>query len=283
MSIVSASPPPASTLSARLFTAAILIALLLGVLALDSKFATAALLGVFLALAGFEWANLLGWRGLPRLWFVGVLCVLCALGSLPVVQTTVLAPLLLLSCAWWLWATVAIIGVQVGRNLLPSGRLAWAILGGLVLVPSYVALLWLQTYDRWLLMGLFVLIWSADTAAYFAGRAWGKRQLASQISPGKTWAGVVAAVTLAPLVGLALARLPTNVHLSLPCMAALASVVVIASIVGDLFESLLKRRGGFKDSGTLLPGHGGVLDRIDSLLAAAPIYAAALILLADKR
>jgi phosphatidate cytidylyltransferase len=283
MSIVSASPPPASALSARLLTAAILISLLLGVLALDSWLATAVVLGGFLALAGFEWATLLGWGGLPRLWFVGVLSALCALGSMPIVQSSVLAPLLALACAWWLWATLAIIGVQLGHNFLPAGRLPWAILGGLALVPSYVALLWLQIYDRWLLVGLFVLIWSADTAAYFAGRAWGKRRLASQISPGKTWAGALAAVAVAPLVGLLVARLPTSVHLSLPRIAALASVVVIASIVGDLFESLLKRRGGFKDSGTLLPGHGGVLDRIDSLLAAAPIYATALTLMANTR
>ncbi len=280
---MSAARPPPSALSARLVTAAILITLLLAILYLNSWVASATLFGIFLALAGFEWATLLGWRGLPRLLFVGLLCVLCALGSLRVVQATVLSPLLLLGCAWWVWATVAVIAAQLGRSFLPAGRLAWAVLGTLALVPSYVALLWLQTYDRWLLLGLFVLIWTADTAAYFAGRAWGERRLASQISPGKTWAGALAAVALAPVVGVALARLPSNAQLSLPGMAGLASVVVIASIVGDLFESLLKRRGGFKDSGTLLPGHGGVLDRIDSLLAAAPIYAAALILMANTR
>lgn len=273
MSDESEPTTPASALQVRVLTAAILIPVLLGVLWLDSLPATATLLGGFLAIAGFEWATLLGWKGLQRLLFLVVVGALSVSGVICIVRFGAQAPIFLFACAWWAWATVAIIAAQRGRDLLPTGRLAWAMLGCFVLVPSYLALVWLQTYDRWLLMGLFGLIWTADTVAYFAGRAWGERRLASRISPGKTWAGALAAVAAAPLVGAAIAQLPTTDPLPPLFMAGLACLVVVASIVGDLFESLLKRRGGHKDSGTLLPGHGGVLDRIDSLLAAAPLYA----------
>ncbi|MEN8176090.1 MAG: phosphatidate cytidylyltransferase, partial [Pseudomonadota bacterium] len=118
---------------------------------------------------------------------------------------------------------------------------------------------------------LLVLIWGADSGAYFAGRIFGKRKLAPALSPGKTVEGAAGAILAAVLLALFYAwwRQPgTDVGL----FSLLSIVVVVVSIAGDLFESLLKRREGVKDSGTLLPGHGGVLDRLDSLLAAAPVY-----------
>lgn len=283
MSVDSAPTATAPTLSVRLLTAAALILLLLGVLRVDSLPATVALFGAFLIVASFEWASLLGWQGLPRAGFVIVVGSLCAIGGVCILRYAVQAPIFLGACIWWLWAAAAVTAVQRGRDRLPTGRRAWAILGCFTLVPSYLALVWLQTHDRWLLIGLFALVWTADTAAYFAGRAWGERRLASRISPGKTWAGALAAVAAAPLVGIAIAHLPTTVFLPPLFMVGLACLVVAASIVGDLFESLLKRRGGHKDSGTILPGHGGVLDRIDSLLAAAPVYAYAVTFMTNAR
>lgn len=283
MSVDSAPTATTPTLPARLLTAAILVLLLLGVLWLDSLLATAALFGAFLLIAAFEWASLLGWRGLPRAAFILTIAALCAIGGLCILRSVMPASLLLIACAWWVCAAAAITAAQQGRQLLPRGRFAWAILGCFTLVPSYLALVWLQTFDRWLLIGLFGLVWTADTVAYFAGRAWGERRLANRISPGKTWAGALAAVAAAPLIGLAISHLPTTVPLLSWPMMGLACLVVVASMVGDLFESLLKRRGGCKDSGTLLPGHGGVLDRIDSLLAAAPVYAYAMTFIATPR
>jgi phosphatidate cytidylyltransferase len=120
---------------------------------------------------------------------------------------------------------------------------------------------------------LLLLIWAADTAAYFIGRRWGSRKLAPTLSPGKTWVGVYGALAAAGIAALALA-------LWLDLTAGLAAGVVVIclltasiSVVGDLYESLVKRRRGVKDSGRLLPGHGGMLDRIDSLTAAAPVFA----------
>jgi len=120
---------------------------------------------------------------------------------------------------------------------------------------------------------MMVLIWGADTGAYFAGRAFGKRKLAPQVSPGKSWEGVAGAMGVTVVVALVGGALLDVSGVALFGLVILSLITVAFSIVGDLMESLMKRRVGVKDSGTLLPGHGGVLDRIDSLTAAAPIFA----------
>jgi phosphatidate cytidylyltransferase len=129
-------------------------------------------------------------------------------------------------------------------------------------------------FGAWRLLFAFALVWAADVGAYFAGRAFGRRKLAPQVSPGKTWEGVLGGLALslaiAGAAGTWLFRLEGAAWLS---FLLLAVAVVLLSIVGDLGESLLKRQAGAKDSGTLLPGHGGMLDRVDSLLAALPAMA----------
>ena len=120
------------------------------------------------------------------------------------------------------------------------------------------------------MLGL-TMVWAADSCAYFVGVRWGRRKLIPHVSPGKTWAGLWGGVIGALAVGLGGASLVGVKPDQLPLMAALALLTVAASVVGDLFESLMKRHSGYKDSGTLIPGHGGVLDRIDSLLAALPV------------
>ncbi|MCG8434327.1 MAG: phosphatidate cytidylyltransferase, partial [Gammaproteobacteria bacterium] len=144
--------------------------------------------------------------------------------------------------------------------------------GVLALVPCWAAITAL--HDRqpqgWqLLLFLLVLIWAADIGAYFAGKAWGKNKLAPNISPGKTWEGVFGglAASLA-------AALLANYWLGFPLLIILPLVVILValSVVGDLSESMLKRQAHIKDSGSLFPGHGGVLDRLDSLLATAPMF-----------
>jgi len=142
-----------------------------------------------------------------------------------------------------------------------------------VLLPFWLCICWLKLLDYRLVLALVMLIWLADTLAYFGGKRWGKRRLAPRLSPGKTWEGVAAAALAAPMVGGLLAFQAGELHArSVVALSALCLAVVAVSIVGDLFESLLKRRASVKDSGTLLPGHGGVLDRIDSLTAAAPLF-----------
>jgi len=278
-------PPvsPAAPLSVRLLTAALLILLFLVVWWWNFPPATAMFFGVFLVAAAREWATLVGWTPEGCWRFVVLVVALCIVGVAVQLRFGVVRPLFALAALWWGIVALLIIATQSGRDWWPSGPLAWAVVGCLTLVPGYLALLWLQQHDRWALLGLFVLIWCADTAAYFAGRRWGRRRLASRLSPGKTWAGAIAAAASGPVLGVTVALWPAAQSRPVPGMALVGVVVVVVSIFGDLFESLVKRRGGFKDSGTVLPGHGGVLDRIDSLLAAAPVYACALTLMADAR
>jgi phosphatidate cytidylyltransferase len=145
----------------------------------------------------------------------------------------------------------------------------------IVLIPTWLAVVALHESGEQgplLVMYLLSLIWVADSGAYFSGRAWGKRKLAPSVSPGKSWEGVGggALLSLAYAVGAAqVLGLPGN---QWPLFVVLSLVTVLFSVLGDLTESMFKRHAGIKDSGTLLPGHGGVLDRIDSVTAAAPVF-----------
>jgi len=197
------------------------------------------------------------------------------------------APLVvLLSLCWsgiWpaLWAFAVLfwlLGVYWVRQY--PAKTGWATapvlsgVGVLLLAAGTTAIFGLWQLSPWLLMYLFGLVWGADSGAYFAGRKFGKRKLAPNVSPAKTFEGLAGGVLLtavyAVLVGLFLLKLPAWGLLG---FLLLSVVTVAASVYGDLLESMLKRQAGVKDSGTLLPGHGGVLDRIDSLLAAAPLFA----------
>ena len=146
--------------------------------------------------------------------------------------------------------------------------------GLLVLLPTWLALIQLRQMGGWALLGVMAIVWIADIAAYFSGRRFGRRKIAPTISPGKTWEGAIGAAFAVVLYGLVLSRF-------LPHMAAAHDAVLVmaflgltaVSIIGDLFESLLKRQAGLKDSSAILPGHGGVLDRIDSLTSTLPLVA----------
>jgi phosphatidate cytidylyltransferase len=144
-----------------------------------------------------------------------------------------------------------------------------AVVGLIVLLPTWLALVQLQN-DAMLLLALLAVVWIADTAAYFTGRAWGRHKLAPAISPGKTWEGVAGAfggVTVYALgFSLFMVRSP---FIIIPVFLVMTGL----SIVGDLFESWLKRNAGVKDSGSMFPGHGGMLDRMDAITAALPLAA----------
>ncbi|MCL2872941.1 MAG: phosphatidate cytidylyltransferase [Betaproteobacteria bacterium] len=161
-------------------------------------------------------------------------------------------------------------------------RAGFAVVGGWLLFCCWLAIVQLRSVSPWLLLAVLVLIWLADSAAYFAGRAFGKHKLAPKTSPGKTREGALGALLAVTVYALALApfMLPkSSVLLTLPTVAqwliwlGLAWVLTVLSVFGDLFESLVKRMADCKDSGGLLPGHGGVLDRIDSLLTTVPVAA----------
>ena len=131
-----------------------------------------------------------------------------------------------------------------------------------------------EVYGAGMLLYLLSLVWIADTGAYFSGRKFGKHKLAPTISPGKTWEGLVGGL-LANLVWIiSIYQLSSGWGLGLPQFLLISLATTLISVVGDLFESILKREAGVKDSGKLLPGHGGVLDRVDSVIAAAPVFVA---------
>jgi phosphatidate cytidylyltransferase len=163
---------------------------------------------------------------------------------------------------------VIAVPLWLARGVRSQARAALIASGFLVMVPSALALAWLRPRE---VLAVLVLVWIADTAAYFCGRAWGRRKLAPAISPGKTWEGAVGGVVGALAYAIILAAFTARLAWA-PVLAAAAALAVI-SIVGDLFESAAKRQAGVKDSGALLPGHGGILDRIDSATAALPLAA----------
>lgn len=234
---------------------------------------------VFAVLAGIaldEWGRLAGystWRGrMVYLLVFGGLCV--ALAQMPGAAVAALA---VMGVGWVIAAGIVVAYPRSAMVLRAPGVIPGA--GLLVLTGAWLGLVSLRAQPglgAWLIIWLFVVVWSADIGAYFVGRAYGRHKLALAVSPGKTWegaaGGLVCSVLLATgLVGIVPAL--RMVSLSLTDWALLAFALGAISIVGDLFESVLKRETGAKDSGTLLPGHGGLLDRIDALLAVLPSFA----------
>jgi phosphatidate cytidylyltransferase len=177
---------------------------------------------------------------------------------------------------WWLLA-----GLWLGHYAFASdhdthARIFKLAAGTLAIIPAWSAAAWihgdLSHGHRWLFVAV-ALVWAADTGAYFVGRHYGKRKLSPRISPNKTVEGLLGGLAAGVLVAVALAPLAGATVAQLPAVALVAFIAVAFSVVGDLFESLLKRHVGAKDSGDLIPGHGGVLDRIDGVIAALPVFA----------
>ncbi|MCC8364595.1 phosphatidate cytidylyltransferase [Lysobacter sp. A6] len=178
--------------------------------------------------------------------------------------------------AWWLLAMVWLRNFNFASDHDTNARMFKLAAGTLAVVPAWCALALIHgstnNGHRWLLIALLV-IWAADTGAYFAGRRFGKHKLSPRISPNKTIEGLVGGMLASLVVALAAAPFAGATVAQMPAIALVVVVTVGFSVVGDLFESLLKRHVGAKDSGDLIPGHGGILDRIDSVLAALPVFA----------
>lgn len=261
-------------LKQRILTALVLLPLALCGFFLLSGVWFALFIGVVVTLGAWEWARLAGLESQPlRCLFAAVVAGLLVV--LYLVPT--LAPWLLgLAVIWWALATWLVM-TYPGSAHYWSSIACKVLIGLLVLLPAWEGLVLLKTWPsgggNWLIVAVMVLVWVADIGAYFSGRAFGKRKLAPSVSPGKSWAGLYGGLGIALLV-----TLVTGVarHWSAgQLIAALVAtcVVVLVSVVGDLTESMFKRQAGIKDSSQLLPGHGGVLDRIDSLTAAVPVFA----------
>jgi phosphatidate cytidylyltransferase len=235
-------------------TAVALIAALLAALFLLPKPWFAAVGVLVAAAAGFEWARLCRLAGAAAWLYAGGM----AFAFVVLYNTEPREPAFMLSALFW----IAAVPLWLWRGV----QARWLDFAGFVVIlPAALALVLLRPLEVLLVL---LLVWIADTAAYFVGRAWGKRKLAPGISPGKTWEGAaVGALVYAIILGTFIEGL-----LWVPYLLA-AALLAVLSIVGDLFESAAKRQAAVKDSGALLPGHGGILDRIDSATAALPVAA----------
>ncbi len=227
--------------------------------------------------AADEWARLAGFRGLLRALFGGVTLAGSAALLWTLVDPGLHSRAVIAACgvATLFWILVGTPSVLTRSQ--PATTLARAASGWIVLLGAFVAIVALQMRSAWLALAAMAIVWIADTAAYFVGRRFGRGQLAPQISPGKTWEGAAGGIAAVVVYALALLPLAARAGYAAPLDAlrvgawiAFAVALAALSIVGDLHESLLKRRAGVKDSGSLLPGHGGILDRTDALLAAKP-------------
>ncbi|MDP3088991.1 MAG: phosphatidate cytidylyltransferase [Methylotenera sp.] len=194
---------------------------------------------------------------------VGLLLISSSNTEIDIYKDELVFSLLIASTIFWVgFAPVWLISRKKINN-----KLVMALLGLFLLLATWQALNGLHNISPWLLLGVLLTVWLADSAAYFAGKCFGRHKLAPEISPGKTWEGVAGAMLAATLYGLALCY---YLHISRWLIVGLW-LIVLLSIMGDLFESLLKRHAGKKDSSQLLPGHGGVLDRIDGLISTLPL------------
>jgi phosphatidate cytidylyltransferase len=238
----------------------VLIAGLLAALFLLPRVALSILVAVLLVAAGLEWARLARVAGASAWAYAMTLALL----FLALERAALQRPVFMVAAFFWIIAAP----LWMWRGVRPEQQTSIGAAGFAVLVPAGMAMLALEPLAVLLVL---LLVWIADTAAYFVGRAWGKRKLAPSISPGKSWEGAIGG-----LAGGALYAIITGFFIQPAQWAGfLAAAVILAmvSIVGDLFESAAKRQAGVKDSGTLLPGHGGILDRIDSATATLPLAA----------
>lgn len=258
-------------LRSRVLTAAVLVAILLAALFWLPFPGWSLFAGGFLALAAWEWGAL----ATPRAGVAYPASIL-ALGAAALwLEGPV--PWLSRACYWGaavFWILVAPLWLGRWRCPPPWARL---VAGVVVLVPAFLAIVELRERGAWTLIGVMALVWISDTSAYLAGTQFGRHQLAPAISPGKTWEGVAGALAAAALYAAALAFGPAELPAPPAVVVALGLALAVVGIVGDLFESQMKRAAGVKDSGRFLPGHGGMLDRTDALIAVMPLAALLLV------
>ena len=270
------APKPSGGLRERAITAAILAPIGIAGVMLMPQIWFAIALGLLFLVGVWEWTRLSGWRSTPvRIVLVALHVLMFTsvwFGSDVARTQTVLTGVVFWLLAPW-WLRHYHFGEQAGKRSLLIKNLACA----LAIVPAWTAAIVLHGGDRgpWWVLFLLVLVWCADSCAYFAGRRFGTTKLAPNISPGKTTAGVYGALVGCTIYALGLGHFAFAVPVQrLPIFVALCVVTVVFSIIGDLLESLIKRHSQAKDSGTLFPGHGGALDRFDSMFAALPIFVA---------
>lgn len=255
----------------RVITAVVLVPLVLAAIVFAPAPWFAGIIGIVVAMLALEFAALCSLDAPGRALFAAFALALYAIAVMPWEYAPATGRgLLVLAVVLWLLAPVWL----ATRARLPVA--VKGLLGLPLLAGAGFALLALKMNDaggRWV-FAAFLVVWAADIGAYAAGRTFGRHKLAPMISPGKTWEGFVGGIALVLAAGVAVALLLLDLRswMAWALLLAILVALTVFSVIGDLLESLLKRQAGVKDSGTLLPGHGGLLDRLDSLLAVAPVF-----------
>ena len=267
-------------LKTRVMTAAVLLAGFVSALFLLPKNGWIAFCAVFLGLSAWEWGALMALAAVGRSIYSIFLVGLFVLPG--ILETSVTngryAPAWVYYVAGSFWIVLVPLWIWWRQRI--DGRALLLAVGAIVLVPAFAAMVDLRSIHPSLLIAVLGTVWVSDTAAYFAGRRFGRRKLAPSISPGKTWEGVAGALAAVGIYALAWAGLgapgntsawPAAMRVAVTWILPVLLGLAVVGMIGDLFESLIKRQAGVKDSGTLLPGHGGILDRIDASMAMLPL------------
>lgn len=259
---------------------------LVGVLIYLPPTSIAVFFAILVLVATWEWGQLAGLSSLISKALFTVASALlmltvawyCQLASESINSTRV-RDILGAACLWW---GIALLWVKTypGSAVLWGAVMIRVLMGFFTLVPAWLAIAYLsfQEHSTALILTLIAIVVSADSGAYFIGKAWGRSKLAPKVSPNKSWAGFWGGLACSSVLALlAWSVLPLSITLGQ--VLAVAVVTSLASVLGDLLESMVKRQQGVKDSGVMLPGHGGMMDRLDSLSAASPVFALCLILI----
>ncbi|MDP6163099.1 MAG: phosphatidate cytidylyltransferase [Candidatus Thioglobus sp.] len=256
----------------RALTALVLAPVVIaGILLLNESWFSIAV-GLVLIFASREYCKLVSihQQALKAIFTIAIIALTFILSR----NLSMLAPLLFLTLTWWLVALYWIIKYPDSHVSVSKSKLTGVVNGFFLFVPMATSLIILQSQNRSLVLLLLVLTWAADVGAYFSGKRFGNKKLCPEVSPNKTLAGLYGGVILAQVVAIFYVYMVVQAPHAKDffVFSVLALVVSLVSVLGDLFESLLKRISGVKDSGNILPGHGGLLDRIDSLTSTAPIF-----------
>ncbi|WP_410013720.1 phosphatidate cytidylyltransferase [Sodalis sp. C49] len=280
-------------LKSRLITAFILIPVVIAAIFLLPPLGFALVTLVVCMLAAWEWGQLAGLATRSQRIWLAILCgLLLALMMFtipdyhPFVTATMVKYALGASLAWWAAALVLVLFYPRSAAFWRHSCALRLVFGVLTIMPFFWGMLTLRQYHyavnhftgAWWLLYVMLLVWGADSGAYIFGRALGKHKLAPKVSPGKTWEGLAGGLVTSAVISWLFGKYaPLD---ALPLSLLLCSVIAaLASVLGDLTESMFKREAGIKDSGHLIPGHGGILDRIDSLTAAVPVFACLMLLI----
>ncbi len=262
-------------LKQRIITALFLLPLVVGGILLLPVELFSIFWAAIMSVAAYEWLKLSNVKSTPLLW-LGLL-ILNTIFALIWFYPVSGLPFEWLILIVWLCVIVSFTGDPVARLQKCSATMYSVIalmIGLLVIIPTWLAMVLLHEHNPWMVLYVFGIVWIADTGAYFSGKLFGKRKLAPAISPGKSWEGVWGGL-LAVVIYSVVIVLFWLEQVEQPWLFILISAMAaIASVAGDLLESIYKRASGVKDSGKILPGHGGAMDRLDSITAAAPVFTA---------